>query len=143
MSNVAQSINPTRKPVDKVMFSNGSLAASTTGTLALNGVTSLSQKYIEDNASIYRLVATIGGTAGTLTSGTITFYPTINGTIQTAFTLVVGTGGAAGGVKSQDARKTKVKQGDVVGVLYNTATVAPAGIPVELDVMFLKENVDQ
>lgn len=140
MSGVSQLVGGAiTKPQVNFGFSSGSLASTlTAGTLTRAGVTGITRQYMPFTGSVYGLVASI---SGTLTSGTITITPLINGTPQPNNTLVIGTGGAKGGVKSWDARVLNMVAGGTVELLYATDAALPGGIAIEVEALTLLENV--
>lgn len=140
MGGVVQTVgSATTKPQHSYGFSSGSLASTlAAGTLNRAGITGLTRQYAPYQGSVYGLVASI---SGTLTSGTITLTPMINGTPQPNNTLVLGTGGAKGGVATWDARKLSFLTGGTIELLYSTAAALPGGIAIEVEALTLLENV--
>lgn len=140
MGNVVQASGiAITKPNFQPGFSSGSLQSTATGTLTRAGVTGLTRQYSPYVGSVFGLVASI---SGTLTSGTITITPLINGIPQPNNTLVLGTGGAKGGIKTWDARKLNLVVGSTIELLYTTAAALPGGIAIELDALILLEGVE-
>lgn len=139
MGNVAQIITAVRKPQFDYPFTNGSMSETTTGTLVAGGVTGVSRQYLPAQGSVYGINASFGGT---LTSGTVTFTPVINGTPQPAFVATTLTAGARGASQLGDARVYPFNAGDTIGLLYTTSALAPAGLAVKAELLVLFESVE-
>jgi hypothetical protein len=140
MGNVAQIITAVRKPQFPHHFSTGSLASTlAAGTLNNMGISGITQKVMPYAGSIYALAASINGT---ITSGTVTITPMINGTPQVGIATVIGTAGQHGNYNSPGARIYNFNAGDRLEVLYTTAAVLSAGSPLQVDVLTMYEAVE-
>lgn len=139
MSNVAQSINATRKPQFSYGWAVGSLAESVTGTLTNTAVSGLYRRYMGYQGSVYALVASL---SGTLAGGTVTVTPVVDGTPQPNFALVLSTPGAKGGIIAQDARKINFNVGSTINLIYTTDTFSVAGQALEVEVQTMFEAVE-
>lgn len=142
MGNVAQIITAVRKPQFAHSFSTGSLASTlAAGTLTNQGITGITQKIMPYSGSVYALAASI---EGTITSGTVTVSPMINGTVYlyNPLGVQIGTGGQRGNYTTEDARIVNFNAGDRLEVVYNTAAVLAAGSPLQCDVYVMYESVE-
>jgi len=140
MGNVAQIITAVRKPQFAHSFSSGSLASTlAAGTLTNNGISGITQKVMPYQGSVYALAASINGT---ITSGTVTITPMINGTPQVGLATVIGTGGQRGNYNSPGARIYNFNAGDRLEVLYITSAVLAAGSPLQVDILTMYEAVE-
>lgn len=139
MGNMSQLITAVSKPQFVQTWSSGSLASTSTGTLNTNGITGLTPRYMPATGSVYGMSIS---TVGTLTSGTLTITPQLNGTPQPTWTLVLGTGGAKGAATFQPSRKLNFVLGDTLEFIAGAAAVLPGGLAVALDVYTVLESVD-
>lgn len=139
MGNMSQLVTAITKPQFTLPWSNGSLASTANGTLLNNGITGLTPRRMPAAGSVFGMSLS---TVGTLTSGTLTVTPQLNGTPQPAWTLVFGTGGAKGAATFQPSRTLNFNAGDTLELLYGSVAVLPGGLAVEVDVYVVLESID-
>lgn len=81
---------------------------------------------------------------GTLTTGTLTLYPQINGSLCPPFSTGTLLTGVKGNQQTIDARTSNYtfKKGDYIGLVWNkTGTVEPTTLDVEAQLIVLHEGV--
>lgn len=151
MAGVTQEQMATTMPTAILLFEQAKLAQSVTGTLniSMNAATSGTlgaQRYtMPYGGSIYAVAAYL---APVMTAGTVTLYPTVNGTVRSDVSAnsnnALGTLTQALFSKGEARRdNSRFNAGDTIGLTYVTdANVAPnAAVDIVAQIYVLLEEV--
>lgn len=141
MGNVAQTNDATRKPqfVYPFQFVN---VTGTDGTLnaAADTDVAVTQEPMVEGGSVYALAV---GLSGTVTTGTLKCYPTINGATLTDLEVELGLPGDQYAYVKGDGRKYNFVAGDRIGVVFVNDTLAPDNSrDIKASVYTLLENIE-
>lgn len=141
MGNVLQEQIAIKKPQHILSFQ----AINVTGTdgtlnVAADTNVAVTQRVMPFGGSVYAQAVNL---SGTITTGTLTAYPTINGATLTNLATQLGIPGDQYDYTSGDGRVNNFVPGDRVGVVFVADTVAPdANRDMFVDVYILQEGVE-
>lgn len=141
MGNVMQTQEATRKPQFPYAFQFVNVTG-TDGTLNVAADTNVAvtQRVMKDAGCVTGLAVSL---SGTLTSGTLTVYPTINGATLTDLAVELGLPGDQYDYDAVDGRVYNYAAGDRLGVVFVNASVSPDNSrDMLVDVYTMVENLE-